>query len=352
MRVDLFDYHLPDHLIAQYPVEPRDHSRLLVYDRATGQATHTQFHQLGNYLRPGDALVTNNTRVLPARLFGRRADTEGKWEGLVVRPGDQQSPWEMMLKLGSRARPEMRLEVHDHQGKPAGLFVLDQQTTGGTWLARLEGMPDAMGFLESNGHMPLPPYIRGGLDQPQDEQRYQTVYAETPGAIAAPTAGLHFTDRLLEELTQQGIERHSVTLHVGIGTFQPIKVDDTDDHPMHQEWCSIDAATAEALNRVRANGGRIIAVGTTAVRTLESAAASAPDADQLVAYSGETRLFIVPPYRFRAVDAMVTNFHLPRSTLLMLVSAFIGREAMFELYRQAIEQEYRFYSYGDATLLI
>ncbi len=342
MPPDFLDYHLPPELIAQEPVPQRDRSRLLVLRRATGELAHHVFADLPELLSPGDLLVLNDTRVLAARLYGRRARTGGKWEGLFLRevPG---GAWEMLCQ--TRGRPTAGEVIHIEPG-PLELCLLEK-TAEGHWLVQPPGgsTPEV---LERHGHVPLPPYIRKGHDCDDDRARYQTVYAQSPGAVAAPTAGLHFTPALFDRLAARGVTRAFVTLHVGLGTFQPIQVDDYRTHRMHREWGALPAETVAALAACRARGGRVVAIGTTSVRVLETVAAAGP----LRAWFGETDLFIHPPYKFRAVDALVTNFHLPRSTLLLLAGAFASVEPLRRAYRTAVEERYRFYSYGDAMLVL
>lgn len=345
MRVDRFDFHLPEELIAQNPVQPRDASRLFVIDRKAATFEHRHFRDLPEYLRAGDCLVRNNTKVVPARLYGTRVATAGKWEGLFLRDSD--GLWEMMTRTRGKPQPGERIVI----GGPERELTLElvRRAEGGNWLVRPGDAADAFALLSEFGHVPLPPYIRQGKDVSSDRQSYQTVFARQPGAVAAPTAGLHFTQELFERLTSQGVETQEVTLHVGPGTFQPVSVDDTEDHHMHSEWCEMGAETAARLNQVRQSNGRLVAVGTTSVRVLESVAA----ADGILSpFRGETRLFIVPPYQYRATDVLITNFHLPKSTLLMLVCAFGGTELILEAYREAVRQKYRFYSYGDAMLIL
>lgn len=343
MLVNAFDYELPAERIAQEPIEPRDHSRLLVLERESGSIHHRRFHEIGEFLRPGDALVVNDTRVMPARLVGRRSKTGGRWEGLFVgRSGDC---WEFMTKTRGRPDPGERIKL-DANG--VELELVDR-TERKTWLLRPSKPIEPEELLERAGHTPLPPYIRGGVDRPVDKDRYQTVYAKASGSIAAPTAGLHFTPELLARLEASGIARETLTLHVGRGTFLPIQVERTEDHVLYEEWCSISAETVRRLLETRRRGGRIVAVGTTSVRTLESVSRQT---GSLVPFCGTTDFFITPPYAFRAVDAILTNFHLPRSTQLMLVSAFAGKEKIFKAYKEAIRRHYRFYSYGDAMLIL
>jgi S-adenosylmethionine:tRNA ribosyltransferase-isomerase len=343
MSFDFLDYDLPPRLIAQEPCPRRDESRLLVVRRAGGGLAHRHFRDLPGLLAPDDLLVLNDTRVVPARLLGRRASTGGKWEGLFLRelPG---GAWELLSKSGGRLRPGEEVEV-----EPGPLRLrLREKTPEGHWLAEPDRPGPAFELLGRHGHVPLPPYIRKGRAEAEDTGRYQTVYARRAGAVAAPTAGLHFTPAVFDALRERGIGWAFVTLHVGPGTFRPIQAEDVTAHRMHREWGELPAAAAEALAACRARGGRVVAVGTTSLRALETVAASGP----LQPWSGETDLFIYPPYPFRAVDALVTNFHLPRSTLLLLVAAFAGVDLLRGAYRTAIDEGYRFYSYGDAMLIL
>ncbi|HZU75333.1 MAG TPA: tRNA preQ1(34) S-adenosylmethionine ribosyltransferase-isomerase QueA [Dehalococcoidia bacterium] len=335
MRTDDFDYELPPELIAQRAAEPRDASRLF-YLPSAGPAVHTRFSEIGRFLRAGDALVLNDTRVLAARLHGTFRDTGGNVEALLVRR-EADGTWEAMLRPGRRARPGREVVF----GGATALI----ETRLGEGLARLRFAPDI--DPTALGEVPLPPYI---TEPVADPERYQTVYARVEGSAAAPTAGLHFTPELLDRLRAAGIATEFITLHVGPGTFRPVKVEDPTRHPMHEEWYSIDEATAQHLQETRRRGGRIIAVGTTVVRTLEQVASASPDG-ALRASTGWTRLLILPGYRFRAIDLLITNFHLPRSTLLMLISAFAGRERILAAYAEAVQLRYRFYSFGDAMLL-
>lgn len=345
MRVDLFDFELPETSIALRPAEPRDAGRMLVV-RPGAPLVDRTVRDLPDALRAGDALVFNDTRVIPARLNGVR-----------TRPGAPGQRTEVMLHLREApdrwrafARPAKRLTVGDAlRFGDLTATVLEKAEAGEIVLAFDRAGPELDAAIAAEGALPLPPYIAGKrATDARDATDYQTVYARNPGAVAAPTAGLHFSDALLADLDAAGLQRHHVTLHVGAGTFLPVKAEDTDGHRMHAEIGILDAATADALNAARAAGGRIVAVGTTALRLLESAAR--PDGT-LAPFSGPTEIFITPGYRFRAVDALVTNFHLPRSTLFMLVSAFSGLETMRAAYAHAIEAGYRFYSYGDASLL-
>ncbi|MCC6406333.1 MAG: tRNA preQ1(34) S-adenosylmethionine ribosyltransferase-isomerase QueA [Planctomycetes bacterium] len=358
MKVSDFDYELPPERIADTPAEPRDSARLLVHNLARGTTEHTHVRELPNFLAAGDLLVVNDTRVRAARLVGARA-SGGAVEMLLVEREDS-GVWRALVK------PAARLKPGEHVALEGGALVARMLVRGsdgdghGEWRVEiLSGAAGAGGVrasdieLERHGRMPLPPYIRRPRgDDPRrelDRASYQTLFARELGAVAAPTAGLHFTPELVARLAARGVERASVTLHVGEGTFRSVEVDDTDEHPMHSERYDLPASTADAITAARARGSRVVAVGTTSARTLESTASGA---GRVTAGSGSTRLFIVPPYRFRVVDVLLTNFHLPRSTLLMLVSAFAGRERTLELYREAIARGYRFYSYGDALLLV
>lgn len=340
MKTSDFNYHLPAERIAQTPLEPRHASRLLVLDRMTGQMEHSTFWQIGAYLRAGDVLVINQTRVLPARIYARKP-SGGRVELLLLRRLDD-TTWEALVGgKGINAGKVLALE----QEGPA-VEVL-QTLDGARRLLRFAHPVES--HLQRAGQMPLPPYIHTPLEDPE---RYQTVYARHPGSAAAPTAGLHFTPQLISRLRQQGILFASVTLHVGLDTFAPVTEDDPAAHHIHTEWCQVAAEDAEVINSASRKGGRVIAVGTTSARTLETAANAAAGGERVTAFSGPTGLFILPGYRFRAVDALVTNFHLPRSTLLMMVSAFAGRDLILNTYQEAVQDGYRFYSFGDAMLIV
>jgi len=344
MRTADFDYPLPAHLIAQRPVEPRDHARLLVLDRATGRLEHRRFYELGDYLQPGDLLVFNDTRVLPARLRGRRADTGGGVELLLLRrvgPG----LWECLGRPGRRLREGVNL-VLEGKGTALTARVVAVEEGG---IRRVAFEDEAR--LEQVGEVPLPPYIREPLEDPE---RYQTVYARVAGSVAAPTAGLHFTPHLLESLARQGVRMAFLTLHIGLDTFRPVTEEDPRQHRLHTEFLQVPEETARAVEEARRAGRRVVAVGTTVVRALEQCAlwSEAQGREGLGPCSGWADLFILPGHRFRAVDALITNFHLPRSTLLMLVCAFAGRERVLDAYREAVAQGYRFYSFGDAMLIL
>ena len=337
MKRSDFHYQLPPELIAQQPLAQRSASRLLCIDRRSGSLSDRQFSDLPGLLNPGDLLVFNNTEVIPARLFARK-DSGGRVEILVERLLNKRECL-AQVRASKSPRPGGKLLLEDG----TELLVLERQE--GFFKLRSEA-DEFMGLLQALGHMPLPPYITRA-DTEKDRQRYQTVYAETPGAVAAPTAGLHFDRELLQRIEKAGIKTTTVTLHVGAGTFQPVRVDDIKDHEMHAEWLEVTQAACDAVAAAKQRGGRVVAVGTTAVRSLETAA----QGGALAPYSGDSRIFIYPPYRFRVVDAMITNFHLPESTLLMLVSAFAGHELTLSAYRHAVQKAYRFFSYGDATLL-
>jgi S-adenosylmethionine:tRNA ribosyltransferase-isomerase len=337
LRTADFDYDLPESFIAQEPLEPRDAARLMVLHREDGRIEHRIFREIGEYLRPHDVLVLNQTRVLPARLFARK-ESGGRAEILLLRRLDEQS-WECLvggkgLKAGRRLLLSEALEATILEEKEGALRIVRFSS------------PLTPELLFRLGQVPLPPYIHRPLHDPE---RYQTVYARQPGSAAAPTAGLHFTPRLLQELQAQGIHLAYITLHIGLDTFAPVTEDRPTEHKIHTEWCEVDEVAVETIRAARAQGGRVIAVGTTSVRALESAAT---ESGELQPYRGDTSLFILPGYRFKVVEAMITNFHLPRSTLLMLVSAFAGRERILSAYEEARRHQYRFYSFGDAMLIL
>jgi len=341
MKTSDFDYDLPQEFIAQTPIEPRDSSKLLVLDRKSGNIKeHAVFRDLGRYLQPGDLLVLNKTLVIPARLFGHKIPTGGKVEVLLLSRITSKI-WETLvggkgLSVGKRVQLENgpKAEIVDDLGGPRRIVKFDSPLRS---------------VLDDIGQMPLPPYIHKKLDEPD---RYQTVYAQMPGSSAAPTAGLHFTPELLHELQNHGVNLAWVTLHVGLDTFAPVHEDDPMEHAIHTEWCQITQETAEIVNRTKKDGGRVIAVGTTSVRTLESAARDGHPAKTLDSIEGSTDLFILPGYEFQVVDALITNFHLPKSTLIMLVSAFMGRDKILAAYEAAKMEKYRFYSFGDAMFII
>ena len=342
MLLSDFDYHLPPELIAQNPPEKREDSRLLVLPRHEGPVQHHHFSELCSFLQPGDCLVVNDTRVIPARLLGKRP-SGGRAELLLLHPA-KDGTWECL------ARPARRL----HTGARISFgTVLEAEVVaehaGGVRIVRLHHAGDLLDALDTVGQTPLPPYIHRETPQVQDRERYQTVYARQPGAVAAPTAGLHFTPELLQRIGEMGVALATITLHVGLGTFRPIETERVEDHVMHAEWRRISKEAADCINTTRTGGGQVIAVGTTSVRTLESAA---DDFGVLHPGEGPTDIFIMPGHRFRITDGMITNFHLPRSSLLVMISAFAGRERVLDAYAQAIRAGYRFYSYGDAMLLL
>lgn len=349
MRVADFDYHLPPELIAQTPVEPRDAARLFVVERATGRFQHRRFRELGEFLHPGDLLVLNDTRVIRARLLGRKERSGGKVEVFLLRrlAGRGGEEWECLVRPGRRLRPGATLSCGS-RGELRGL-ILTETAEGKREVAFTSPDGDPAVWLTRLGEVPLPPYITVPL---ADGERYQTVYARQEGSVAAPTAGLHFTPELLARLTEGGVRQARLTLHVGLGTFRPVRTEAVEEHVMHAEYWELPPETATAVQTTRQGGGRVVAVGTTACRTLETAARQAGGDAPLAAGSGRTDLFIYPGYRFRAVDALLTNFHLPRSTLLMLVSAFAGRDLIRRAYAEAVRERYRFFSFGDAMLIL
>lgn len=346
-ELDQYDYELPRELIAQQPLARRADARLLVADRQSGAIEHRHVRDLPEILRAGDRLVLNDTRVIPASLVGYRSETGGRWQGLFLERTDA-GHWRVLGKTRGKLRAGETITLLDREARDAARLRLIEKLPEGAWLAHIEPEQDALALLERVGRVPLPHYIRGGAARAGDQQTYQTVFAREPGAVAAPTAGLHFTENLLNQLEQKGITNTRLTLHVGLGTFRPITADSLDAHAMHREWARITPQAVAELKQCRERGGRIVAVGTTSVRTLETAARGG----ELAPFSGETDLFIRPPYQFRAVDALLTNFHLPRTTLLVLVYTFGGADLIRRAYQEAVEQEYRFYSYGDAMLIL
>jgi S-adenosylmethionine:tRNA ribosyltransferase-isomerase len=342
LRTTDFDYELPASYIAQTPLEQRDQSRLLVMDRHNGEIQHTVFKNLGNYLNTGDILVVNETRVIPARLFARKLPSGGRVEILLLRKRDART-WEALVG-GKGLKEGIQLQVEAiKQGDRAPLAIIEAILDGAERVIRFDEPLELL--FPKIGFVPLPPYIHSRLNDPE---RYQTVYARTSGSAAAPTAGLHFTPELMEELKTGGIRFASVTLHVGLDTFAPVTENDPKEHKIHTEWCQLTQEVVDKIKLAKSTGGRVIAVGTTSVRTLESAVQDGV----LKAYEGPTSLFILPGYKFHIVDAMITNFHLPRSTLIMLVSAFASREKILHAYEVAKKANYRFYSFGDAMLII
>lgn len=344
MKTSDFSFDLPQELIAQTPAERRDHSRLLHLDRNTGKVSHYHFYDLGEFLRPGDLLVLNDSRVIPARLYGTRVATGARVQFLLLEEKEKDI-WEVLVRPGRRARPGDIFSFGEGLLQGEILEVVQ----GGNRLVKFtydgsEG--DFYPVLEKLGELPLPEYIHA---MPEDPERYQTVYSKYKGSAAAPTAGLHFTKELLAQLKQQGVEHTFVTLHVGLGTFRPVKVEDVTKHTMHSERYFITEDTAKAIRKTKEKGGRVIAVGTTACRTLE--AVGSQNSGEIVAGSGDTDIFIYPGYEFKVVEGLLTNFHLPESTLIMLVSAFAGKEPVMKAYEEAVAEKYRFFSFGDAMLI-
>ena len=340
MKTKDFDYALPEELIAQTPLDRRDASRLLCLDKVTGEFSHHHFYELPDFLKPGDCLILNNSRVLPARLLGKRLPGGGACEVLLLIDRGEQT-WECIVRPGKHLRAGARMSFGDGELTAEVTQVLE----GGNRMVRFSYEGIFLEVLEHLGKMPLPPYIREEL---QDRERYQTVYSKVNGSAAAPTAGLHFTPELLGRIQEKGVKLGYVTLHVGLGTFRPVKEEDITDHDMHSEYCVIPQETADLINETRANGGRVICVGTTSCRTIES---WAKEDGHMEASAGWTDIFIYPGYRFKVMDALVTNFHLPQSTLIMLVSALAGREHVLAAYEEAVRERYRFFSFGDAMFI-
>ena len=336
-----FDYELPERLVAQHPAARRDEARLLVVRVGTGELEHRVFRELPSLLRAGDLVVRNDTRVTPARLVGTRVATGGQWEALYLR--DDGRAWELLAK--TRGYPEVGETFRTATGLT---LTLVGRTPERHWLMTPDLPGPAAEVLLAHGSVPLPPYIRKGRAEAADAERYQTVYARHPGSVAAPTAGLHFTPEVFAELQARGVGTASVTLHVGLGTFASVKTDDPTAHAIHAEWCEVSTETAAAVGQTHSDGGRVVAVGTTTARTLETAAASGG----VQPFRGESSLFVRPPHRFRAVDILLTNFHLPRTTLLLLVQSLTGGELLRHAYAEAVREEYRFFSYGDAMLVL
>lgn len=341
MKTSDFYYDLPEELIAQDPLEDRSASRLLVLNKETGEIVHTIFKNIKNYLRKGDCLVLNDTKVIPARLIGEKEQSGGKIEFLLLKKISLDT-WEIIVKPGKKAREGARVSFG------GGLLTAEVEKVlpDGNRIVKFFYDGVFENVLDKLGQMPLPPYITHTL---KDKNRYQTVYAKNNGSAAAPTAGLHFTKELLEEISKMGVSIAYLTLHVGLGTFRPVKVDDVENHVMHSEYYNIDEKNAEIINNAKKNGGRIISVGTTSTRVLETVA---DESGFVKAKSGETKIFIYPPYKYKIVDALITNFHLPESTLLMLVSALAGKDNIDRAYKQAVEMKYRFFSFGDAMFII
>ena len=340
MKTSDFYYDLPKELIAQTPLSDRSSSRLLVLDKNSGKIIHSHFKSIIDYLNPGDCLVLNDTRVIPARLIGEKEHTGGKIEFLLLNRKSERE-WEVILKPGKKAKPGARFVFGGGRLKAEVLETVND----GNRIVRFEYDGLFENVLDELGEMPLPPYITAKLE---DKDRYQTVYSKHNGSAAAPTAGLHFTDELLDEIRKKGIKTAFLTLHVGLGTFRPVKVDDVENHKMHSEFYAVNKETAETVNSVRKNGGRIISVGTTSTRVLETVA---DENGNIGEATGWTDIFIYPPYKFKCVDALITNFHLPESTLMMLVSAFSSKEIIMNAYSEAVKERYRFFSFGDAMFI-
>ena len=339
MKLEDFNYVLPKELIAQQPAEPRDSCRLLMVDKKTGEWQHRRFRDILDEIRPGDVFVFNNTKVIPARLFGRRKETGGKVEALLLTPKGN-DVWEILVNPGRKALPGQEIEFSEN----FSCTVIDKTEFGGR-LVKFHYSGDFDNWLDQLGEMPLPPYITHKLE---DKNRYQTVYAKNDGSAAAPTAGLHFTQELLQKVQEKGVKIAHVTLHVGLGTFRPVKVDDVENHHMHSEFYVVEEDQAKLINDTKKQGGRVISVGTTSCRTLESAT----DEDGVLhPGSGWTEIFIYPGYQFKMIDGLITNFHLPESTLMMLVSALAGKDRIMAAYEEAVKERYRFFSFGDAMFI-
>ena len=342
-----YDYELPKELIAQHPLRNREDARLMLVDRKKDFVDHFHVRDLGELLRPGDCLVLNNTKVLPAKLVGKRTKTGGRWQGLFLE-SDENGNWKLLCKTRGKVQPGETITIADRNGVDRATLTLIARLDDGAWAAT----PDIEGSFEdvlsAIGRVPLPHYIRDGNMVDADLKDYQTIYAKSAGAVAAPTAGLHLTKRLIKELIDEGIRIAQVTLHVGIGTFRPVTAEDLNDHQMHFEWGEITQKAVDLINETKASGGRVVAVGTTSVRVLETAGSEG----ELRPWVGETNLFIKPPYQFKVVDGLMTNFHLPRSTLLVMIRTLGGDELMKRAYRDAVDEKYRFFSYGDAMLIL
>lgn len=358
-EIENYDFDLPRERIAQEPVKVRSDARLMLVERSTGKIDHYHIRDLPDLLRPADTLVMNNSKVVPARLIGYRTETKGRWQGLFLQADAATGIWEVLTKTRGTLKAGETLTVQDREGREGMLLTIVARTENGNLLVT-PGMPskydepelfkEPADWLERFGRIPIPPYIRDGHMVDADVENYQTVYAQERGSVAAPTAGLHFTKQLLEDIRAKGVTTNEVTLHVGIGTFRPIATESLDEHEMHHEWGRIDPPTCESICRQQISGGRCIAVGTTSVRVLESAAVA--NEGTLAPWTAATDLFIKPPYDFKVIDGLLTNFHLPRSSLLVLVSAFATRDLIMQAYKEAIEEEYRFFSYGDAMLIV
>ena len=346
-ELDQYDYQLPKELIAQFPVNERTDARLMVVDRQRQRIDHWHVRDLPEILSTRDCLVLNDTRVISARLVGYRTSTKGRWQGLFLETTDD-GLWKMLCKVRGRLASGETIQLVDREARPSILLHLGVRLDEGIWIARPESEEDPLAVLERIGRVPLPPYIRGGEMVDSDRETYQTVFAAHPGSIAAPTAGLHFSRALVRKLAAEGIQACYLTLHVGRDTFRPIATDHLEEHQMHREWGRVDSEVVETLLAARSGGGRIVAVGTTTLRVLETAGMPGV----IGPWEGTTNLFVRPPFQFRAVDALITNFHLPRTSLLVLVRTFGGADLIQRAYDEAIAEKYRFYSYGDAMLIV
>jgi S-adenosylmethionine:tRNA ribosyltransferase-isomerase len=346
-RIADYDFDLPAELVAQHPLADRSDARLMVIDRSEGSISHHHVRDLPELLQPDDCLVVNNSRVIPARLVGCRTRTGGRWQGLVLAV-DAGGNWQLMSKTRGRIEAGETVTLQDRDGQPGVRLRMLAPMEGGTWAARPETDEGQGPILARYGRIPIPPYIRGGDMIDRDVEDYQTVYARMDGSVAAPTAGLHFTDKLLEQIGKKGTSIAELTLHVGLGTFRPVACEELEDHAMHSEWGQLSEQALATIRASQQAGGRVVAVGTTSARLLEAASKSG----DLASWEGETDIFIAPPYTFRSTDGLMTNFHLPRSTLLVLVRTFGGNELIRRAYAEAIGERYRFYSYGDAMLVL
>lgn len=350
--INQYDYELPKELIAQNPLADRAAAKMMVVNRSSGEILHRRVGDFIDLLTPQDVVVLNNTKVVPARLLGYRAQTGGHWEGLFLelapQPDGQTPKWRLIGSTRGKLQPGECVVLQNVNGQDDISLRFETKSADGSWIVSPESDESYLSILDRAGRVPIPPYIRNGEMDESDINNYQTVFASVPGAVAAPTAGLHFSQQDLDSIRAKGVDIQYVTLHVGIGTFKPISVTKLSEHEMHSEYAELDDITADRLNQRRSAGGRLFAIGTTSVRTLESAGQSG----KLLPMAGQTKLFIKPPYQFKAVDAILTNFHLPKSTLLVMIRAFGGDELIKEAYRQAIEQKYRFYSYGDCMVII
>jgi len=345
--IQAYDYDLPKELIAQHPSSRREDARLMVVDRGRGEINHAHIRDLPEVLRAGDLLVLNDTKVIPAQLTGRRDSSGGRWDGLFLQ-ADEQGIWKLLAKTRGKIQPGEAVSLTDRDGVPRVRLTLLARLSGGAWAARPDSSDSAFQILEQVGRVPLPHYIRDGQMMDSDVKDYQTVFAKHPGSVAAPTAGLHFTKPLVDRLVNAEVSLTRVTLHVGIGTFRPVSVERLNEHEMHSEWGQLDERAVTEIEKCRERRGRVLAVGTTSVRVLETAARHQP----LAPWQGLTDLFIRPGFEFRCIDGLLTNFHLPKSTLLVLVRTFGGQELIREAYRQAVAEKYRFFSYGDAMLIV